>query len=171
MALCALFTALLVAASFIRIPTPLTTITLQAQVALLAGVLLGGAWGALSVLLYLLLGLLGLPVFATGGGFSYVLQPTFGYLIGLVFATFLSGVIAKNKNAPYGKIALAFAIGLFLVYAIGTIYAAIILTAFLRQTILLGEFLLTYVFLTLPKDILLCAILTPVVKRLTVYTR
>ena len=49
-ALCALFTALLVVSGFVRIPTPVIAITLQVQVALLAGVLLGGEWGALSAL-------------------------------------------------------------------------------------------------------------------------
>ena len=65
-ALCALFTALLVVSGFVRIPTPVIAITLQVQVALLAGVLLGGEWGALSALVYTALGLIGLPVFAYG---------------------------------------------------------------------------------------------------------
>ena len=169
MALCALFTALMIAASFIRIPTPLAPITLQAQVALLAGVLLGG-WGALAVFLYALLGLIGLPIFVAGGGFSYVLQPTFGYIIALALAAWLVGIIVRKGVITNGKIALAFLAGLAITYIIGTAYAALILTAYLHETIVLGEFLTAYVLFTLPKDVVLCAILVPLAKRLLAYT-
>ena len=97
-ALCALFTALLVVSGFVRIPTPVIAITLQVQVALLAGVLLGGEWGALSALVYTVLGLIGLPVFAYGGGISYALQPTFGYLLGLSIGAFVAGKIQKRRS-------------------------------------------------------------------------
>ena len=169
MALCALFTALLAVSSFIRIPAPLSPITLQVQVALLGGVLLGG-WGALSVLLYALLGLAGLPIFASGGGFSYVVQPTFGYILGLTCAAWVVGKIARNGVITNGKNALAFAVGLAITYLIGTAYAALILTAYLHQTIALGEFLTAYVLLTLPKDLILCAVAVPIAKRLLPHT-
>lgn len=169
MALCALFTALLAVSSFIRIPAPFTPITLQAQVALLAGVLLGG-WGAISVLLYALLGLAGLPIFASGGGFSYLLQPTFGFVLGFACAAWAVSAITRSGVITNGRIALAFAIGLGITYLVGTAYAALILTAYLHQTLALWEFLTAYVLLTLPKDVLLCAVATPVAKRLLPYT-
>ena len=50
----------------------------------MAGLLLGARLGALSQALYVGLGLVGLPIFAAGGGFSYVFNPTFGFLLGLV---------------------------------------------------------------------------------------
>ena len=64
-ALCALFVALHIISGFVRIPTPFAPITLQIQVALLAGVLLGAKWGSISVLCYLGVGLIGLPVLQT----------------------------------------------------------------------------------------------------------
>ncbi|MFQ7171426.1 MAG: biotin transporter BioY [Thomasclavelia ramosa] len=48
---------------------------------MLAGILLGSKLGALAVLLYVVIGLLGLPIFAAGGGLAYIVRPSFGYLI------------------------------------------------------------------------------------------
>ena len=60
----ALFAALIAVGAFIRIPVPVCPFTLQFLFTMLAGLLLGGKYGALSVLVYLCVGLLGLPVFA-----------------------------------------------------------------------------------------------------------
>ena len=164
--LSALFSALLVVSGFLRIPLPPTAITLQLQVALLSGLLLGGEWGCISVLTYAALGLLGLPVFAGGGGFSYLLQPTFGYILGFAVAAFVVGKLSNKAKKSVKEMIISLAVGLAIVYAIGLIYAAIILTVYLGQTIALGEFLLIYAIWTLPKDVLLTVALVPLVKRL-----
>ncbi|RKQ88974.1 biotin transporter BioY [Brockia lithotrophica] len=70
-----------------------------------AGVFLGARNGALAMGLYLLLGLLGFPVFAGGsGGFAYVLAPTFGYILGYVLAALTSGwiygALGRTKDNP-----------------------------------------------------------------------
>lgn len=83
MILSALFTALISIGAFIKIPIPVVPFTLQFLFTMLAGLLLGGRLGTLSVLVYILLGLVGLPVFTEGGGLAYLLKPTFGYIIGL----------------------------------------------------------------------------------------
>ena len=77
--LCALFTALSAIGAFIRIPVPLVPFTLQITFTTLAGLLLGSKKGAISVAVYVLMGLIGIPVFTQGGGFSYVLKPSFGF--------------------------------------------------------------------------------------------
>ena len=164
--LCALFVALHIVGGFVRIPMPFAPITLQAQIALLAGVLLGAKWGGLSVLLYLMLGLFGLPIFSGGGGFAYVLQPTFGYLLGFAVAACVSGMIARGGVITYCKLALAFAVGVLLIYLIGTLYAAGILTLYLHESIRFGEFIVAFLLIPLPKDILLTALLLPLAKRL-----
>lgn len=166
--LSALFSALLVVSGFLRIPLPPTAITLQLQVALLSGLLLGGEWGCISVLTYAALGLIGLPVFAGGGGFSYLLQPTFGYILGFAVAAFVVGKLSNKAKKSVKEMIISLAVGLAIVYAIGLIYAAIILTVYLGQTIALGEFLLIYAIWTLPKDVLLTVALVPLVKRLRV---
>ena len=91
--LCAVFTALLVVSAFIRIPTPLVPITLQSGMVLICGILLGPKYGSISVLLYVCLGLCGVPVFAMGGGLGYVLQPTFGYVMGFILGAYITGTL------------------------------------------------------------------------------
>ena len=58
--LCGLFTSLIVVGAFIRIPIPVVPFTLQLLFTMLAGLLLGGKWGAASVCIYIVLGLMGL---------------------------------------------------------------------------------------------------------------
>ena len=169
LALTALFTALMIMGGFIRIPAPLAPITLQAQIALLAGVCLGGVWGCASVVLYVMLGLIGLPVFASGGGIAYAFQPTFGYLLGFAAAAGLAGTMCGGKSPSAKRLVLVFGVGLLVVYAIGTVYAALIWTLYLKQPILLTEFLFGYVVLTLPKDLVLTALCVPVATRLLPY--
>ena len=68
--LSAVFAALIAVGAFIRIPTPLVPVTMQLLFTTLAGLLLGGRYGALSAALYLVLGLAGVPVFTEGGGLN-----------------------------------------------------------------------------------------------------
>lgn len=84
------FAGLTAAASLVRIPIPGTTVpaTLQTAVVLLAGLLLGRRDGALSQVVYLLGGSLGLPFFA---GVTGLFGPTGGYLFGFVLAAFCAG--------------------------------------------------------------------------------
>ena len=84
LALTALFAALVAAGAFIRIPIGTVPVTLQFVFANLAALLLGVKWGTLAIGLYIALGLVGVPIFTAGGGFTYVLQPTFGYLLGFL---------------------------------------------------------------------------------------
>ena len=94
--LCALFTALIAVGAFIHIPIPILPFTLQTMFTLLAGSLLGAKLGSMSVLVYIALGLMGFPVFAQGGGIAYVLKPSFGYIIGFFFATYVTGTISHK---------------------------------------------------------------------------
>ena len=117
--LTALFTALTAVGAFIRIPVGPTPITLQLLFIALAGVLLGPRWGALSQLLYVGMGLAGVPVFTGGGGFSYVFSPSFGYLIGF---------ITQRETRPgFLRIFLATMLGIFVCYCIGVPYMYIIM--------------------------------------------
>ena len=96
MILCAMFVALVAAGAFIRIPVGTDVYTLQFLFTLLAGLLLGARLGATAVATYVLLGLVGVPVFASGGGPGYVLQPTFGYLIGFILQAWYCGAAARR---------------------------------------------------------------------------
>lgn len=165
--LCALFCALTAVGAFIRIPIPVVPFTLQFLFTMLAGLLLGPKPGALSVLCYLLLGLLGLPVFAEGGGISYVVKPSFGYLIGFVCGAYVTGKIAAGTFRPsYKRLLAANFTGLFLVYFFGMFYYWGISTFYLKSQIGIGTLFLYCFLLAVPGDIGLCILAAWLGKRL-----
>ena len=125
LAYCALFTALIAVGAFIRIPVPVVPFTLQYLFTMLAGLLLGPRLGTIAVGTYVLLGLAGLPIFTQGGGFWYVFQPSFGYLIGFCVGTFVTGWLAKSVTwIPYVNQLTVLVISPFLV--VGAILLSII---------------------------------------------
>lgn len=132
--LTALFAALTAVGAFLRIPFPIAPITLQVFFTAMAGVLLGPRYGALSQLVYIVLGLIGLPVFTAGGGIAYVFQPTFGFLLALIPAAWLIGRMTENRCTPR-RVALASAAGFGLIYLIGVPYMYLILNLYLGREI------------------------------------
>lgn len=90
--LVAMFTALMAAGSFIKVPLPPVPVTLHTLFIMLCGILLPLPLSLSSVLLYLFLGLIGLPVFTGGGGFAALMGPTGGYLAGYVPAVLVLGL-------------------------------------------------------------------------------
>ena len=113
----ALFAALTAVGAFLRIPMVYSSVTLQYLFTAMAGLLLGRRWGALSQAVYVLLGLVGLPIFTMGGGFGYVFQPTFGFLLGLIPAAWVVGAVAGESLDPK-RMALASLAGLAALYAV-----------------------------------------------------
>ena len=105
MILIALFAALTGIGAFIKIPTPLVPYTLQYLFCAYAGIFLGSKDGLYSQLLYISIGLVGFPIFASGGGPAYVLQPTFGYLMGFAAGAYVIGLLIKKlKNMSFVKV-------------------------------------------------------------------
>ena len=155
--LCAMFVALIAAGAFIRIPVPVVPFTLQLLFTMMAGLLLGGKLGAVSVCIYIAMGLLGLPVFAEGGGFAYVLKPSFGYIIGFAVASYVTGVIAnKVPNPGYKRLLVANFIGLGIVYLFGMVYYYLMSNFYLGDPIGLWPLFLYCCILAVPGDIVLC---------------
>lgn len=99
----AAFAALTAVSARIAVPLPGTAIpfTLQPVAVLLAGALLGSRLGASSQVLYLALGIAGLPVFAAGGGAAYLLGPTGGYLLAFPVAAAVAG-LAFDRDSRLG---------------------------------------------------------------------
>lgn len=123
MILVALFAALIAVGAFIRIPVPLVPFTMQTFFIVLSGMLLGKKLGAASAALYVMIGLVGIPVFTQGGGIGYVLKPSFGYLIGFIADAYITGAIArKTPNSSFGRLILAALAGSFALYVLGTTY-------------------------------------------------
>ena len=100
MILTSMFVAMIAAGAFIKIPVPIVPFTLQFLFTMLAGILLGGKDGFRAVVIYIFLGLIGLPIFAEGGGFAYIFKPSFGYIIGFAVASYVTGTITNKNSEP-----------------------------------------------------------------------
>lgn len=118
-----IFSALTAIGAFIKIPLPIVPFTLQIIIVFLAGSLLGSKRALQSQLVYLFVGLAGLPVFTQGGGITYILQPTFGYLIGFAAGAYTIGFIIERIEQPTRRqIIFANLIGTVVIYTFGVSY-------------------------------------------------
>ena len=101
MVLASLFASLIALCSWLSIPIPPVAFTLQTFAVLLALGVLGGKWGSISILLYLLLGFIGLPVFSGfRGGAAAFLDPTGGFLWGFLVAALGYWAAEKAGSLP-----------------------------------------------------------------------
>lgn len=174
--LCALFCALCAAGAFIRIPLPVISFTLQTLFVTLAGLLLGRRLGALSIAAYVTIGLLGVPIFTGGGGISYLVHPTFGFLLGFIPGAWLTGFLSESlekrqtgKRPPalsrknrrpdrqsslFYSYFLAGLGGAGLIYLIGVPYFYLVMNYYLNSPMGIAATLINCFLLTLPGDFL-----------------
>lgn len=128
----ALFSSLICVASLIlklggEVVVPFSILPFMVM---LAGGILGPRLGAMSVAVYVLLGLLGLPVFAKPpyGGLTYILQPTFGFLPGFILAAFVIGWFLQRYKAESAiKYIAAMLLGIAIIYLVGIPYLYMII--------------------------------------------
>lgn len=166
--LIAMFAALTAIGAFIRIPLPIVPFTLQYFFCALGAILLGSKKGTLAQVLYVFVGLIGIPVFTKGGGPQYVLQPTFGYLVGFIFAAFIIGKITENiKEVKASKIFLACICGLAIIYLFGIIHMYIIYNFYLGNAMSVFTAIKVGVIACLPSDLLSSFIISIVGSRIT----
>lgn len=102
-------------------------ITLQTFFAILAGVVLGSRLGAIAMMVYAFVGLVGVPVFAQfGGGFGIFLKPTFGFIVSYIFTAYVTGYIIEKMKHTVGVFVFATIVGMAINYIFGTnwMYAA-----------------------------------------------
>ena len=133
-------TLLIVLSGRISIPLPFTPvpIALQSHVCLLMGVLLGRKMAVASVILFLVMGAAGLPVFSLGAaGFTHLLGPRGGYLIGYLLGTWAVATLIERRRlwSPREK-TLAMGLGTLLIYACGLPQLALFVGA--ERVIMLG---------------------------------
>ena len=115
---CGVLTAVLAVCAWLSVPLGDQAVSLQSFGVFLALGLLGGRDGTVTVLVYLLLGAVGVPVFSGfRGGFSVLLGPTGGYLWGFLAAGFLYWALEKRVK-PW----LNMALGMVLCYVCGTVW-------------------------------------------------
>ncbi len=134
--LIALFAALIAVGAFIRIPIPPVPITLQTLFTLVSALLLPLSVSLPSVLVYLFLGIIGLPIFTSGGGLAAVTGPTGGYLIGLIPAVIVGGLMVRgDKTRPLWYYLLASFIATVALYIPGLFWLGYSRHLTLSQTI------------------------------------
>lgn len=161
MALVALFAALIAVLAQVAVPLPFSPVPITGQVlgVFLVGAILGKNRGTLAIIVYLLLGAIGLPVFARGGaGLAAFVRPSGGYLWGFALGVYVMGLILeRGKEEPgYGRLAAGMFACLVIIYVLGTIQLMYLLHLDLAKGLLLG--VLPYIPLDLAKMVLAAAI-------------
>ena len=169
-----LSTALLAIASLIVIPVGMVPITLQVVFFLLIPAILGSGKSMLVIGLYMLAGLVGLPVFAGGAsGIGQFLSPSFGYILGALPAGWFVGK-GINRNTTRIHNGLIMMSGVLILYAVGITYQYSLLNGVLNTPVHLSAILMTNLTVFLPVDILkvlAAAVVFERLKKLSVYKR
>lgn len=117
--------AIIAVCSWISIPLTVP-ITLQTMGVVLISGLFGAKRGTLSILLYILIGAIGVPVFSGfKSGFGVLLGSTGGYIIGFIFTALIVGIISDKTNKLWALI-LSMVVGILVCYAFGTAWFAVV---------------------------------------------
>ena len=121
-------TVLLAISAKIQVPFWPVPMTMQTFVVLIIGMAYGSRLGACTGALYLIEGLVGLPVFAKGAGFAYITGPTGGYIIGFIVAMYVVGLLAERRwDRSVLQIIGAMLIGEIIIFALGGFWLATII--------------------------------------------
>ncbi len=158
---CALMAALTAVLSQIAIPMAPVPINLAMLSVFIAGGLLGPINGAISQAVYVALGAIGVPVFASfSAGVGIIVGPTGGYIIGYIIAAFVTGIIIKHSNKSYTMHIVAMIAGLIACYILGTAWFM-----YVTKTALVASLMMCVVPFLIG-DALKIALATILVKRL-----
>jgi biotin transport system substrate-specific component len=160
MILAALFAALTAVGAFIEIPLGPVSFTLQILFTALAGIMLGAKLGALSQLVYVVIGLLGLPIFSGRmGGLAVISKPSFGYLLGFIAGAYVIGKIAEGTTKPsFIRLFIASLVGIAVIYAIGVPYLYFIINNVIGKSMTFMAALKTGLIVFIPGDLIKCFI-------------
>ncbi len=153
----ALFVAFLTIGAYIRIPLPFSPVPISFQLlfVFLSGYVLKPPYGLLSCLLYVLLGLSGLPLFVGGGGIGYLTRPTFGYLLGFIVTSQIIALLMKRKQNPWvNHYLFAGVVGWLALYAVALTYNWILFKYILLTPLDLHHLFVSFFFLFIPNDLL-----------------
>ena len=125
----ALFASLIAIMALVAIPTQPIPLNMALFAVLLAGGILGKKYGTLSVVVYILLGVAGIPVFAGfRGGLSVLMGPTGGFIVGYIVVAYITGVVYERTREI--KYTLPFMVmSVILCYIIGTIWYCFIMNS------------------------------------------
>ncbi|TYB30816.1 MAG: biotin transporter BioY [Candidatus Mcinerneyibacterium aminivorans] len=139
--LTALFSALIAISAYIIIPIPFSPVPITAQtiIVMLAGSLLSSVHAGTSVLIFLLMGAVGLPVFSKGqSGVGTILGPTGGYLIGFFLAVIAISLLTKNKKNFKRFLTANIIGGVIIIYTAGVLWLSFISNIGIKKALLVG---------------------------------
>lgn len=169
--------SILIIASKISIEIGIISLTLQTFAVALISYLLKWKRASFLFLTYIIMGLIGIPVFSSGGGFYYVLKPSFGFILGFFLQSFVTGSnILKNSKLAYFTKGI---LGLLVIDIVGLIYMYFILKFHIKSDKLNLIYLLEIGFLPfILKDIFSIALagvlglrLIPLIDNMGIYNR
>ena len=175
-----IFTALTVLGAFIQIPLGDLPVTLQTFFVFMAGLMLEPRYAFLSQFAYMAAGLIGLPVFSKGGGFGYVLQPSFGFIVGFCVCAFLVSALARKnllaffyggrKTKPLLKAAGGMLLSVAALYITGISYMYLIYNLYMAKQVSAGYLILNaagiFFLIDTAKFVLAAPLCAAVLKRL-----
>lgn len=164
------FTMLTILGGLISITIPFAPtikITFQTLFVAAAGLIIGARDGAFAQIAYMVLGLVGIPVFSAGGGIMYVVKPSFGYILSFPLQAFLTGfLISKQKTLASWKLFLCAAVGCLASYAVGITYQVLIVAFYTGSGIAAAFATVPSVLLMLVKDLILIYLLCLIYPRI-----
>jgi biotin transport system substrate-specific component len=136
----ALFASMTAVGAYISIPVGMVPVTLQTLFVILAGAVLGARWGMLSMFIYVLLGIVGLPVFSGGSsGLGVLAGPTGGYIIGFILAALVIGYLFENfQNRSIAGMVAIFLVGMIAIYVPGYFQLMYVASLGVQESFALG---------------------------------
>jgi biotin transport system substrate-specific component len=139
MVLASLMAALTAVGAYIHVPIGPVPIVLSTLFVLLSGLLLGSRWGLASMVLYLFVGAIGLPVFSGGrGGIAHFFGPTGGYLFGYVLASWVTGFIAERSRGILILEIFSVVVGSLVIYGLGVPWLKVVTQMSWPKALLMG---------------------------------
>lgn len=162
----ALSIALIVVGSLIKIPIGIVPITLQMFMCFTITLVLQKK-AFIAIAIYIMMGLLGLPVFASGGGFSYVLVPSFGYLIGFLFGSVIVGYsMSYLKDQKFVNVLFMVLLYELIVYIFGLGYWTILYKFIVNKELLASTLFISGFLVFIPTDLFWCVLSSYIYKQL-----
>lgn len=149
----ALFAALIAIGAQIRVPIGPVPFTLQMPMVLLTALILGSRLGVLSTTVYLLVGLIGVPVFAGSGGIGALLSPSFGFVLGFIPAAYIAGIGVKEGQPMYQSIIYTY-LAILVTYIFGAFYFILLMNTIIGTPVGITEALMVTVVPFVIKDLI-----------------
>lgn len=160
----ALFVALIAVGAQIKVPIGPIPFTLQVPMVLLCGMMLGRKMGLLTILTYIGIGLIGIPVFAGASGLGSLVSPTFGFVLG-----FIPGIVivALGGTRNITRMMTFAILGMLVIFLFGVLYFAFVMSVIIGTPMSFVEILMIAVVPFLVKDIILTVLTVLFAKTLT----